>query len=193
MSQLFVVVRHDNLSHRIVEVETAETVIGRRESCEIWLPDPLVSRKHALLTNSGGHWFVRDLGSRNGTLINGVAIRECAALSQGLELGIGRYRLAIFFDSSAAILNTLVAEESTWSGMCDQRINDPGLQIANLTPAQHRVCALLVEGLQEKEVAAALGISINTVHWHAKAIYRALDVSTRPELVSRWMNRRSVR
>lgn len=45
--------------------------LGRDESCEIHLDDPMVSRRHAEVIHAEGRWWVQDLGSRNGTLLDG--------------------------------------------------------------------------------------------------------------------------
>ncbi len=45
--------------------------IGRGDSCEIRLTDPISSRFHAVLYFEDGHWQLRDTGSRNGTVVNG--------------------------------------------------------------------------------------------------------------------------
>lgn len=44
--------------------------IGRDDSCELHLDDPLISRQHAEVSHSEGLWWIRDLGSRNGTLLD---------------------------------------------------------------------------------------------------------------------------
>ena len=44
--------------------------IGRDESCELHLDDPLISRQHAEVSHSEGLWWIKDLGSRNGTLLD---------------------------------------------------------------------------------------------------------------------------
>jgi pSer/pThr/pTyr-binding forkhead associated (FHA) protein len=48
--------------------------IGRDVTCEVRLDDPMISRHHAEITRSDGHWWIHDLGSRNGTLVNGERI-----------------------------------------------------------------------------------------------------------------------
>lgn len=53
-------------------------VIGReRSQCDIILRDPNVSRRHAELTYDGRNWYIRDLHSTNGTLVNDVDVDEC--------------------------------------------------------------------------------------------------------------------
>lgn len=55
------------------------TVIGReRSQAGVILRDPNVSRRHAELTFDGNGWYLTDLGSTNGTLVNDVDIRQCA-------------------------------------------------------------------------------------------------------------------
>jgi hypothetical protein len=44
--------------------------IGRDETCELYLDDPLISRRHAEVSHSEGVWWIADLGSRNGTLLD---------------------------------------------------------------------------------------------------------------------------
>ena len=59
------------------EVEQAfsgqRTVVGRHEKCDLCLMDSMVSRNHCLLLQEGQRFVVKDLDSRNGTWINGLA------------------------------------------------------------------------------------------------------------------------
>src|ERR1700691_461203 len=59
-----------------VPLSERETTIGRDGSNGIAVTDPSVSRKHCLLSFQEGRFRVRDLDSRNGTLVNGTAIEE---------------------------------------------------------------------------------------------------------------------
>jgi len=51
-------------------------LVGRRESCDIRLRFANVSAHHCELTLRGGYWYVRDLGSSNGTKVNGSRVQE---------------------------------------------------------------------------------------------------------------------
>jgi hypothetical protein len=63
-------------------------VIGRAPTCDVVLCDPAVSRRHALLSVRGGRCSVRDIGSTNGTQLNGEAV-EATALRPGDVVSFG--------------------------------------------------------------------------------------------------------
>lgn len=68
--------------------------IGRDPACEIALDDPRISRRHARIVLVEGRPVVEDLGSSNGTWINGrQSVSAPTALSVGDELQIGDKRL----------------------------------------------------------------------------------------------------
>ena len=71
------------------------TTIGRSPDCGIFLDDVTVSRKHAVLVNRDGGFFIEDQGSLNGTYVNRRRV-ESAELEDGDELQIGKYRLTFF-------------------------------------------------------------------------------------------------
>jgi hypothetical protein len=73
--------------------EGAETTIGRSPDCGIFLDDVTVSRKHAVLLERDGRFFVEDQGSLNGTFLNRRRI-ESAELHDGDEVQVGKYRLS---------------------------------------------------------------------------------------------------
>lgn len=65
-----------------------ESVIGRSRSCDVVIADPNISRKHAELSYDGNHWFLTDLNSTNGTLLNGREISS-SRLAPGDEVTFG--------------------------------------------------------------------------------------------------------
>lgn len=67
--------------------------IGRNPENSIVLPDPKVSRRHALVACRGSDWFVRAAKGGNGTYLNGRRIRHAARLRHGQVLRMGATRL----------------------------------------------------------------------------------------------------
>lgn len=86
--------------------------IGRSEECEIHLLDRQVSRMHARITWTGEDYVLEDLGSKNGTHLNGQDVQGAAPeiLHDGDEIQIAlRFKLA-FVDAGATAPLTLETE-----------------------------------------------------------------------------------
>ncbi|MBW3539774.1 MAG: SpoIIE family protein phosphatase [Planctomycetes bacterium] len=76
-----------------------ETVIGRLPECSIQLQSNMVSRKHARLIREGDRVFVEDMGSGNGTFVNGQKIENRVELSHDDRLKLGPILLRFESDS----------------------------------------------------------------------------------------------
>ena len=181
---LYFVIRHDGNLERIHRVEASETTNGRIQTNLLCLSDPAVSRSHALLTQSPTGFVIRDLGSRNGTRVNGLPIGE-AALSSATVVEIGPYELKVFCELDAAQAEADGSADSTRNlSVPVLTRHDREQREQQLTPAQRRVYDEFLRGRSEKEAALALRISINTVHSHSHAIHVKFGVSSRAELLS---------
>lgn len=71
-----------------------ELVIGRNPSCDIVLAGSAVSRIHARLSFRDGSWILQDLGSTNGTVVNGSQVGRCK-LQPGDRVVIGEEQLLV--------------------------------------------------------------------------------------------------
>lgn len=68
----------------------SETVIGRGAECQVCLDDEFVSQLHARIFRAGEAYMLEDLGSTNGTYVNGSRINYPVGLRHGDRIGIGR-------------------------------------------------------------------------------------------------------
>src|SRR5258705_11683914 len=82
------------LQHNL-ELAPGEFLIGRSTECQLSLDDPLVSRKHALLTVTSDTVTVTDLGSRNGVVVNRTKIEGPRALVNGDQISIGSQAMSL--------------------------------------------------------------------------------------------------
>jgi pSer/pThr/pTyr-binding forkhead associated (FHA) protein len=84
------------------------TVVGRHPGCDARLDSSRVSRRHCCLALDGGECLVRDLGSTNGTRINGQLIKD-GLLRPGDVLGIAhlRFRLVLSDPSNSKPANAV--------------------------------------------------------------------------------------
>lgn len=71
------------------------TTVGRHPDADIFLDDVTVSRRHAEFRRSGTTFSVVDLGSLNGTYLEGARIEE-ARLTDGAQVQIGKYRMTFY-------------------------------------------------------------------------------------------------
>jgi pSer/pThr/pTyr-binding forkhead associated (FHA) protein len=73
----------------------APFLIGRGPACALRLAEEAVSREHCEIIEKDGQFFVRDLGSANGTFLDGVAVGMEPPLRVGAHLQIGSAVLAL--------------------------------------------------------------------------------------------------
>jgi transcriptional regulator with GAF, ATPase, and Fis domain len=64
-------------------------VIGRDANADVVVPEQAVSRQHARIAYDQGRWILRDLGSRNGTMLDGAYVSGEVELEQGHEIRVG--------------------------------------------------------------------------------------------------------
>ena len=78
-----------------VEVPHGDTVVGRHVTCALRFNDSSVSRKHARFMRVGNDVFVEDLGSTNGTLLNGKLLLERTRLADRDTIEVGGFCLEL--------------------------------------------------------------------------------------------------
>jgi sigma-B regulation protein RsbU (phosphoserine phosphatase) len=88
-------------------LEGDATRIGRASQNTIQIADPTVSKEHAEIVRSGGGFAIRDLGSRNGTRVNGNEVHELSPIRDGDVIEIGKVLARVTTDPGEAktILN----------------------------------------------------------------------------------------
>ncbi len=77
-------------------------VVGRGRQADLALSEATMSRSHAALVYAEGQWFLEDLDSTNGTLLNGSRTSR-APVKTGDELQLGRLVLRVLFKEEAAV------------------------------------------------------------------------------------------
>ncbi len=86
-------VRTPRVGERIVL--RATNAIGRDAGNDVPLADEAASARHAMLELRDGEWWIEDLGSTNGTLVNGVRIGKPERLRSGDVLDVGRVTMRL--------------------------------------------------------------------------------------------------
>ena len=90
----------DGVTLREVALSKERTTIGRRSHNDIVIDNLAVSGEHAVIFTSGADTYLEDLGSTNGTTINGQPIKK-HRLQNGDVVEVGKYRLRYLVDGAA--------------------------------------------------------------------------------------------
>jgi pSer/pThr/pTyr-binding forkhead associated (FHA) protein len=155
----------------VVALEGERVTVGKAAENGISIDaDPTVSRLHAVLERFDAGWCVSDLGSANGTFVNGARIWAAQRLRHGDEVRVGNTRL--LFRNSADVGLTRTAEAE----------GPPAL-----TPREHDVLLVLCRPLLDrdlftepatvKEIATELVVSEAAVKQHLVNLYEKFGVS----------------
>jgi transcriptional regulator of acetoin/glycerol metabolism len=96
---------HDAAGSRVMAIDDgAELVVGRSREAQLQVRDDRISRKHAVIRCDGRQLWVRDLGSRNATVVNGHMLRDAErALAPGDMISLGDTRIVAASASPARI------------------------------------------------------------------------------------------
>ncbi len=97
------IVREGQLTGQRWTIENDVFVIGRGNDCQIILPERQVSRHHVKILQRDGGYVLQDLGSKNGTHINGVKIQGAVPLQDGDEIQIALAVKLVFVGSDATL------------------------------------------------------------------------------------------
>jgi pSer/pThr/pTyr-binding forkhead associated (FHA) protein len=95
-----------------IEILKDLTVVGRKDDCDLRLEHKSVSKMHCVLVKTEGMLFVRDLGSTNGTRVNGKRVRRSALLLDD-QLSIANYKFRIHLGPEEVAVAPIAPEEHT--------------------------------------------------------------------------------
>jgi pSer/pThr/pTyr-binding forkhead associated (FHA) protein len=83
-----------------IEIAKDLVLVGRKDDCDIQLDHKSVSKQHCVIVKTDGLLLLRDLGSTNGTRVNGQRIRRAALLPND-QLNIASLRFKVSFSADA--------------------------------------------------------------------------------------------
>jgi hypothetical protein len=127
-----------------------QLIIGRGGHCDIVIPERRVSREHVRIWREGGDYFAQDLGSKNGTHVNGMRLDTPRELHEGDEIQIALSVKLKFIGAEATVPLTLEDEAAPSLGLVlDKHTHGTILNGVTLDPPlslyQYRLLELLYE------------------------------------------------
>jgi pSer/pThr/pTyr-binding forkhead associated (FHA) protein len=152
----------------LIRLTDRGVTIGRDSTNDVILEDDkLVSRSHAEVVVRNQQWYLVDLGSRNGTVVNGRKAQR-HPLRDGDIIGIGSARFAFVLESDPHDTEVAVVVSLH--------------ELAHLTERERDVLRLISEGLTDRVIAERLFISANTVRSHLERVREKTGRRRRSEL-----------
>jgi pSer/pThr/pTyr-binding forkhead associated (FHA) protein/tetratricopeptide (TPR) repeat protein len=121
---------------REYEISKDEIIIGRAKDCDLTVEDRKASRRNAVIRRKGGRFLIRDLGSANGTHVNGVKLSDEIPLSSEDIIRIGDSELVFHALSTAYAQAELPPPAATegLSGEISANSAIPSLSLASSAP-----------------------------------------------------------
>src|SRR5947209_18618036 len=92
---------------REVRLPAEESIIGRQRGCTVRIPSAEVSRRHCVLRLEDGYLSIQDLGSVNGTFLNGMRVVNREVVRPGDHLEVGPVRFVVEYELTPAALDHL--------------------------------------------------------------------------------------
>jgi DNA-binding response OmpR family regulator len=132
-------------SMREVPLEAERIVLGRAEECDVLLSGKLISRQHACIKRTEHSYTLEDLGSHNGTTVNGQRLLGPRALHDGDCIELGGIRRLFFVDGDATSTRPQPPVTGVWLDEAAQDVWVDGQRLSpQLSPAQFCLLQLLV-------------------------------------------------
>ncbi len=131
-------------------IDNDEFVIGRGSDCQIVLPERQVSRHHVKILHENGRYILHDLGSRNGTHLNGTQFEGQTQLQDGDEISIALCVKLVFVGTDATLPLTFEPPTQEGNLQIDEAQRAVIINGKELNPplslAQFRLLELLYNG-----------------------------------------------
>lgn len=90
-----IVVHPPDARPQVLRLSQDRVVLGRADHVSVRLEDAYVSDEHAEVLPENGGWMIRDLGSTNGTFLNGAKVTQPTPLSSGDQVRLGKTRVEV--------------------------------------------------------------------------------------------------
>ena len=171
---------------REVVLPLGKFTIGRASDCTLRIEDEWLSRHHAVLRVETDKVAIRDAGSRNGVIVNGVRIRSAHYLQAGDVVRLGQHELELLREEPREeVLARPTREDPSPDRTAVPEPHAPGSEPSPdvLSPREREVLELLTLGHTQREIAERIGVGTKSVETYRARVAEKLGLRTRADLV----------
>ncbi len=138
----------------VFELKTGNNDMGRSPDVDIPIADAGLSRRHARIVNEEGDYFIEDLGSTNGTFLNGVRLSERKKLENGARIQVGETTVLRF-----ALQDQL--EQEAAKRMYEMTVRDPLTRLHNRRHLDERLKAEFAFAIRHKTALTVFVVDVD--------------------------------
>src|SRR5256885_415875 len=150
--------------------------IGRASDCSIPIKDRYLSRKHAEIISSDGHWILKDLGSANGTYLNGSRVERDQRLQAGDRIRLGDTEI-VFETSEHNTDRFLAVADTAASTTISIPVQDSEIRVDTGDPSKLKTLNQLArELLEDRPMDQLFGFITERVLEHTQASRAAIGL-----------------
>ncbi len=159
-----------------IPIRDPRFLIGRSAECSLILDSMEVSRRHASINTAEGSLYINDLGSQNGTFLNGAALDSTRPLENRDILKIGNHEFMVCETEKKRVEAVQTIVEEACSNSFAARFG--------LSAREEEILYLLIHGDSMQEIARKLYISPGTAKNHVLKIYKKTDCHSKIEIAN---------
>lgn len=158
-------------NQRDFELAAGVTIVGRGEGCQLVLDDPLISRRHACFVVDDREITLKDLGSTNGVLVNGLKVDELQVLVPGDHITLGQHHAELCWVPASGLerqpqLREARSSRPSADTVIDRRPSSfpPGSRLySESEPTHHGSVFSMLSGVAEKQFELGRGLDAERI------------------------------
>ena len=185
--EAYLVVSGEGMERQVHQLNPVPATIGRSPESDVVINDPRVSRSHARIGFAGGRFVLEDLGSTNGTTLNGKPVSAPAALADGDALSLAGVRAAFQVEAPTVVISAPPAALGLYIDLSTHEVSTDGRPV-QLSPKEYLFLAVLYRRagsvVAHEDLArevwpeVAEGVPDDNIHQLALRLRRKLGVNT---------------
>ncbi|RPJ06934.1 MAG: FHA domain-containing protein [Spirochaetaceae bacterium] len=168
-----------------IKINNDPFVVGRDKKCNLTLSSSTISRRHAEIFSKDSTFYLRDLGSTNGTFINSKKIAEEEIVHNGDYITFADLQFKLIYKGTEIRDKVRKSHTDTQTNFLkNPRKYHSFADAYKLSKREEEILFLLLQGKSTREIAETLFITFGTAKNHILSIFNKTDVHSKFQLLA---------